>query len=55
MKCNNINMTDAKWKPDRPFNDLPPLPPMVDLESKAVLKRCVTARAAWPASSKRPS
>ena len=46
MKCNNINMTNAEWKPDRPFNDLPPLPPMVDLESKAVLKRCVTARAA---------
>ena len=38
-------MTNAKWKPDRPFNDLPPLPPMVDLESRAVLKRCVTARA----------
>ncbi len=46
MKCNNINMTNAKWNPDRPFNDLPLLPPVVDLESKAVLKRCVTARAA---------
>ncbi len=39
-------MTEIEWEPDRPFNDLPPLPPAVDLESKAVLKRCVTARAA---------
>ena len=29
----------------RPFNDLPKLPPPGDLESKAVLKLCVTARA----------
>ena len=34
------------WRPDRPYNDLPPLPPAVDLESKPVLKQCVTARAA---------
>ena len=29
-----------------PFNTLPLLPPDVDLETKAVLKRCITARAA---------
>ena len=46
MKCNNVNMTPPKWSPARPFNDLPTLPPAVDLEPKAVLKRCVTARAA---------
>jgi Fic family protein len=46
MKCNNVNMTTPEWSPDRPFNDLPTLPPAVDLEPKAVLKRCVTARAA---------
>jgi Fic family protein len=34
------------WKPDRPYNDLPRLPPFVELETKPVLKQCVTARAA---------
>ena len=29
-----------------PHNDLPPVPPLVDLESKAVLKRCASVRAA---------
>lgn len=29
---------------DRPYNALPPLPPTVDLETKAILKRCVAAR-----------
>ena len=38
-------MTDP-WQPDRPYNELPPLPPAVDLETKAVLKQCITARAA---------
>jgi Fic family protein len=32
--------------PRQPHNDLPPLPPGVDLETRAVLKRCVTARTA---------
>jgi Fic family protein len=32
--------------PEKPFNDLPPLPPTVDLETKAVLKQCISARAA---------
>ena len=34
------------WHPHRPHNALPVLPPPVDLETKPVLKRCVTARAA---------
>jgi Fic family protein len=34
------------WRPDRPYNDLPVLPPGVDVETKAVLKRCTEARAA---------
>ena len=29
-----------------PFNDLPHLPPPIEIETKAVLKRCVAARAA---------
>jgi len=34
------------WHPEHPYNDLPPLPPSIELETKAVLKRCITARAA---------
>lgn len=34
------------WAPDRPHNQLPPLPPLGELESRAVLKACITARAA---------
>ncbi len=30
----------------RPYNDLPPLPPRIDIESKRVLKACIEARAA---------
>ena len=29
-----------------PYNDLPPLPPAAELETRAVLKQCITARAA---------
>jgi Fic family protein len=32
--------------PGRPFNDLPLLPPQVDVETRAVLKKCVGARTA---------
>jgi Fic family protein len=34
------------WHPEKPYNDLPLLPPSIDLETKAVLKRCISARAA---------
>jgi Fic family protein len=34
------------FDPKQPYNDLPPLPPAVELESKAVLKQCIGARAA---------
>ncbi len=34
------------FDPNRPHSDLPLLPPPVDTETKAVLRRCVTARAA---------
>lgn len=36
----------AAWRPERPFDSLPELPPAVELESRIVLKQCVTARAA---------
>ncbi|MGC1272556.1 MAG: Fic family protein [Planctomycetaceae bacterium] len=35
-----------RWRADQPYNDLPLLPPKIDLESKAILKRCISARAA---------
>lgn len=34
------------FDPNRPFNDLPALPPRADIESKAILKACIEARAA---------
>jgi Fic family protein len=35
-----------RWKPEKPYNNLPLLPPAIELETKAVLKRCIAARAA---------
>lgn len=34
------------WQADRPWNHLPPLPPKAELETRAVLKACIGARAA---------
>ena len=34
------------WNPEKPYNELPSLPPSVELETKAVLKQCISARAA---------
>ena len=34
------------FSPNRPYNDLPLLPPAKDVETKAVLKQCITSRAA---------
>ena len=39
-------MSAIAWQPDRPCNALPALPPNTDLESRAILKQCITARAA---------
>ncbi|PNG59268.1 MULTISPECIES: Fic family protein [unclassified Variovorax] len=36
----------SPWSPDRPYVELPQLPPSRDLETKAILKQCITARAA---------
>ena len=38
--------TPTGWQPDTPYNDLPRLPPAVELETKQVLKQCIGARAA---------
>lgn len=34
------------FDPAKPYNTLPPLPPRVDIESRAILKACIDARAA---------
>jgi len=39
-------LIDMPFRPDFPYNDLPPLPPRKDVETKAVLKACIEARAA---------
>lgn len=46
-KLQNGNTTrPARWRPDQPYDGLPRLPPAAELETKAVLKRCIGARAA---------
>ena len=35
------------WQADKPYNQLPPLPPAAELETRAVLKRCIEARRPW--------
>ncbi|MCU5781633.1 hypothetical protein MA04_00933 [Alcanivorax balearicus MACL04] len=39
-------MSASIWIPGQPYNQLPPLPPNTELESIAVLKACIPARAA---------
>ncbi len=34
------------WQPNQPYNDLPLLPPAIELETRPVLKQCIAARAA---------
>ncbi|NLZ12332.1 MAG: Fic family protein [Alcaligenaceae bacterium] len=36
----------TSWRPDQPYNDLPPLPPATEVETRPVLKQCIAARAA---------
>ena len=37
------NLFTMRYNPDKPFNDLPPLPPAVNFETKAVLRKAITA------------
>jgi Fic family protein len=41
-----FDTTEPTWRPDRPYNALPDLPPPVDVETKAVLRQCIAARVA---------
>jgi Fic family protein len=34
------------FDPSKPYNELPPLPPTADIETRAILKACIEARAA---------
>jgi len=34
------------WQPDEPYNELPGLPPAINLETVSILKACIPARAA---------
>src|SRR5438874_4152071 len=45
-KANNNDITPGNWKPEAPYQELPGLPPSIELETKPVLKQCITARAA---------
>jgi Fic family protein len=46
IKSKNLNTGARGWKPDRPYNALPSLPPAMEIETRAVLKQCISARAA---------
>lgn len=41
-----MNGDTRAWIPSQPYNELPPMPPATELETKPVLKACITARAA---------
>ena len=45
-KSPNMNMSAKGWQPDRPYNTMPALPPTADVETRAVLRACIIARAA---------
>ncbi len=45
-KITNMNMTNKGWKSDRPYNAMPLLPPAAEVETRAVLRACIKARAA---------
>jgi hypothetical protein len=48
QKYENGNMMNDQvtWLAHKPYNDLPPLPPRVDLETRRILKQCINARVA---------
>lgn len=46
QKLENSITSVAPWRTDAAYNQLPSLPPAVELESKNILKQCITARAA---------
>jgi Fic family protein len=45
QELKNDAIFSNSWQPDQPFDQIPLLPPRVELETKAVLKQCIRARA----------
>jgi Fic family protein len=41
-----VAMSNPDWRPDQPYNQIPLLPPPVDLETTQILKQCILARCA---------
>jgi len=39
-------MSSPAWRSDQPYNQIPLLPPPVDLETKAILKQCIRSNSA---------
>ena len=46
QSVDGVDITVSAFKPHRPFNELPGLPPRADLETTGILKACIRARAA---------
>jgi Fic family protein len=46
QESKNENMADSEWQAAQPYDGLPTLPPIVDLESKVILRQCIRSRAA---------
>jgi Fic family protein len=42
----NVDISQPEWRPDTAYDQLPLLPPKTDLETRPVLKKCISARAA---------
>lgn len=45
QKKPNLRGSELSFQKDQPYNNLPPLPPDVELETRSVLKLCIEARA----------
>src|ERR1044072_1458449 len=45
-KRSQSSQSGQLWRSDKPYNEIPLLPPKIDLETKTTLKQCIRARAA---------
>jgi hypothetical protein len=41
-----MNTSNQGWQATKPFNQIPALPPAIELETRTVLKHCIEARTA---------